>query len=104
MRLTPEEREERAYVDRLALLATRLDQIEATERRRAGRSQQREAAIEGVVVADPDYARMATAMVEGATEFDFAPGSHHSLPDDLRERLVQWCADLHRWDRAQRNP
>lgn len=56
------------------------------------------AVIEGVVV-ERDHTRLAQAMLEGTTEFDFAAGPY-AIPDELRERLVQWCADLDAWDRA----
>lgn len=56
---------------------------------------------EGAIVDGPDFSRLAEAMVESTTEFDFAPGREWSIPDDLRRRLVEWCADLHAWDRAR---
>ena len=59
------------------------------------------APIEGVVVEERGPERLAEAMVESLTEFDFSAWgpSAHPIPDDLRERLVRWCADLQAWDR-----
>jgi len=58
------------------------------------------AALEGVII-ERDFTQLAAAMVESTTEFDFAPGHSHSLPEHLRQRLLNWCADLEAWDRER---
>lgn len=58
-------------------------------------------ALTGHVI-EPNRIRLPQAMVESLTEFDFDPGHPNSIPDELRERLVRWCADLNAWD--QSNP
>jgi hypothetical protein len=46
--------------------------------------------------------RLAQAMVESLTEFDFDPGHQHSLPDHLREGLLAWVRAFDDWDRDDR--
>lgn len=54
------------------------------------------------VLVEPTHWRLAEAMVEGCTEFDYRAGLPHSIPDHLRESLTEWCAQLAAWDRATR--
>jgi hypothetical protein len=56
--------------------------------------------LEGVIVDDEaGVERFCQAIIETTTEFDWAPGMEHSLPEPLREGLRTWARKFVAWDR-----
>lgn len=75
--------------------------IRELERELSARRAAERAPIEGVVVDDEAGIESACqAIVESTTEYDWAPGMEHSLPEHLRAGLRAWVRAFRAWDRG----